>query len=160
KDKYSLSPASLVNIEKGKRLILSSPNGAELALSTCSRLTLCACLRNCQAVAEYAMQQGESILVVPAGEKWDDGSIRFSLEDYIGSGAVISFLQGNFSMESKSAVNLFNSFKDNLFDGVSNTISGIELIKRGFEEDISIASEFNVSKTVPLLRENSFINRG
>ena len=158
KEKYSLSPASLTKIEKGTKLILPSPNGAELALSTGSKPTLCACLRNCSSVADYAMKIGESILVIPTGEKWDDGSIRFASEDYIGAGAVISFLRGNLSMESKSALYLFNSFKSNLYDAVSSSISGIELLRRGFEEDVAIASEFNVSKTVPRLVENSFKN--
>jgi 2-phosphosulfolactate phosphatase len=159
KDKYSLSPESLTKIEKGTKLILPSPNGAELALSTGSVPTLCACLRNCKSVAEYAMSLGENILVIPTGEKWEDGSHRFAVEDCIGAGAVISFLKGNLSAESKTALHIFNSFKDNLFEIISACVSGAALIKRGFEEDITLACQFNVSKTVPVLEDNSFRNR-
>jgi 2-phosphosulfolactate phosphatase len=158
KERYSLSPVSLLEIVPETRLVLPSPNGSELSLSTGGIVTLCAGLRNCRAVAEYAMTIGERITVVPAGEKWDDGSIRFALEDYIGAGAVISYLSGELSAESKSAYEMFNKFKGSLYETISGSVSGIELIERGFEEDVALASEFNVSSTVPLLNKNLYRN--
>ena len=159
KDRYSLSPASLMDIKSGTKIVLPSPNGAELSLSTGSIPTLCACLRNCKSVAEYAMSLGENILVIPAGEKWDDGSVRFAVEDYLAAGAVISYLEGNLSSESNSALALFNNFKDSLLDIIKNCASGIELLEKGFEEDIHLACELNVSDCVPLLSEKAYVNQ-
>ena len=74
--RYSLSPESLLQINNGTRLVLPSPNGATLSLATGTTLTLAGCLRNCRAVALAAQHYGRSITIVPAGERWPDGSLR------------------------------------------------------------------------------------
>ncbi|HEY9430302.1 MAG TPA: 2-phosphosulfolactate phosphatase [Blastocatellia bacterium] len=94
-DGYSLSPASLTNISAGTRLALPSPNGSALSLATGTTPTLTACLRNCRAVATAAAKYGPRVAVIPAGERWDDGSLRPAFEDWVGAGAVISHLKGS-----------------------------------------------------------------
>ena len=159
KDEYSISPVSLMSIPSGTKLVIPSPNGAELSLSTGSVPTICSCFRNFKSVAEYAMSFGENILVIPAGEKWDDGSIRFAIEDYLAAGALISCIGGNLQTESKAASVLFNNLKDNVQDILKNCASGMELIEKGFEEDVSLASELNSSDSVPVLSQKAFINQ-
>src|SRR2546428_2235413 len=73
---YSLSPASLINISAETRLALPSPNGSALSLATGTTPTLTACLRNCRAVATAAANYGPRVAVIPAGERWNDGSLR------------------------------------------------------------------------------------
>lgn len=158
KIRYSLSPVSLLEIAPETKLVLPSPNGSELSLSTGSIPTICACLRNCKSVAEYAMSIGENITVIPAGEKWDDGSLRFALEDYLGAGAVISYLKGNLSAESKAALQMFSLYKEKLHEAISESISGIELIEKAYEEDVEIASKLNASISVPLLGNKQYRN--
>jgi 2-phosphosulfolactate phosphatase len=158
KSKYSLSPASLLEIAPETKLVLPSPNGSELSLSTGSIPTLCACLRNSRSVAEYALSIGENITVIPAGEKWEDGSLRFALEDYLGAGAVISNLKGKLSAESKAAMDMFNLYSGRLHEAVAGSFSGIELIEKGYEEDVALASLLNVSTSVPLLGNNLYRN--
>lgn len=155
---YSLSPTSLTNITPGTKLVLPSPNGSELSLATGKVKTLCACLRNAQAVADYAMSLGGNITVIPAGERWEDGSIRFAIEDYLGGGAVISYLKGELSAESRAAMDIYNSSKSNLKQIITESVSGRELIEKGFSEDISIACEVNSGGSVPLLKEYYYIN--
>jgi 2-phosphosulfolactate phosphatase len=84
-DGYSLSPASLIQISKGTRLVLPSPNGSALSLATKATVTLTGCLRNSKAVALAAMNYGQHITVIPAGERWSDGSLRPSFEDLMGN---------------------------------------------------------------------------
>ena len=48
--RYSLSPASLLSIGQGTRLVLPSPNGSSLSLATALTPTLTGCLRNCRAL--------------------------------------------------------------------------------------------------------------
>lgn len=158
KDKYSLSPTSLKEIKRDTKLVLPSPNGAELSLSTSGIPTLCACLRNAQAVASYAMEIGSNITVIPAGEKWEDGSIRFAVEDMVGAGCVISYLKGNLSHEAGIMLDMFKQYKNNLHETIADSVSGTELIEKGFPEDVQLASEINVSNAIPLLNKNLYRN--
>ena len=149
--KFSLSPSSLINIPENTRLVLPSPNGSSLSLSTGTTLTLCGCFRNARAVAEFAMSIGNLISVIPAGEKWHDGSLRYAVEDLAGAGAIISFLKSNLSPESRSALAVYKSIETELKEQIKNCVSGKELISRGFEIDIDLALELNVSNCVPAL---------
>lgn len=156
---YCLSPASFINIPKNTKLVLPSPNGATLSLAAGNIPTLCGGLRNAKAVAEYAMTIGKNISVIPAGEKWkDDDTIRFALEDYLGAGAIMSYLKGSLSPESKSSLSVFKNLSVNLKEEIENCSSGKELIEIGFEKDVELACEVNVSNTVPVLKNNFYIN--
>jgi len=153
---YSLSPVSLLNITSGTKLVLPSPNGATLSLSTGNVITICGGPRNAKAVAEYAMSVGNKIAVIPAGERWkNDGTLRPAFEDFTGAGTIISYLKGNFSPEAKSAKDAFLAISD-LNNEIKKCSSGKELIEWGFESDVELAAQLNVSAAVPILKENAF----
>src|SRR5688572_5117237 len=99
---YSLSPASLREIPAGTKLVLPSPNGATLTLLAGDAPVLAGCLRNAAAVAACAATFGGPIGVIPAGERWPDGTLRPAVEDLIGAGAVISRLGGAKSPEARA----------------------------------------------------------
>jgi len=86
---------------------LPSPNGAELSLLSGDVPLIAGSLRNAAAVAKIAMQIGKRISVVPAGERWEDKSLRPSFEDLVGAGAIISMLKGTRSPEATAAANAF-----------------------------------------------------
>lgn len=151
KNKFTLSPTSLQSFPSKSKLVLPSPNGSTLSLSTGETITLCGCLRNAKAIAEYAMSLGKKISVIPAGELWEDNTLRPSFEDLLGAGAIISYLKGQLSPESKIALALFNSLKENFKDELYKCSSGKELVHRGFPKDVDLASQINVSNTVPYL---------
>ncbi len=154
---YSLSPSSLKSITQNTRLILPSPNGSTLSLSTGNTLTLCGCLRNAKVVAEYASKMGKNIAVIPAGERWQkDGTLRPAFEDLLGAGAIVSYLEGALSPESKVALAVFSSLQEQILEELKNCSSGKELIERGFEADVVLASKLNVSKTVPVLLKGAY----
>lgn len=67
--RYSLSPASLTQVPNQTRLVLPSPNGSTLSLSTGATPTLAGCLRNSRSIAIAATQYGKNIAVIPAGER-------------------------------------------------------------------------------------------
>ena len=152
---FSLSPASFYGKAVPSKLVLPSPNGSTLSLATGITKTLCGCLRNAEAIAHYAMQLGNKIAVIPAGEHWHDDSLRPAFEDLIGAGAIISFLLGSLSPESKSALDVFRQNVD-IYSQLKNCSSGKELIAKGFENDVRIAAEFNLSKNVPILRDGAY----
>ena len=155
---YSLSPQSLIKISKGTKLVLPSPNGSSLTLLTENKLTLAGCLRNCEAVARFAQNYSARVTVIPAGEKWEDGSLRPSLEDLIGTGAILSYLSGSLSPEAETAVAVFNSFKNDLLNTLKKCSSGKELIERDFDSDVELAAEINVSDCVPVFTDNAYVN--
>jgi 2-phosphosulfolactate phosphatase len=155
-DRYSLSPTSLLSLEPGTRLVLPSPNGSSLSLATAATPTLTGCLRNCRAVALAAMRYGRRIAVIPAGEKWSDGSLRPSFEDFIGAGAIISYLDGKLSPEAQLAIAAYQGVHQSLKQLIKQCSSGQELIERGFEQDVDLASELNVSDCVPTLVSRAY----
>ena len=155
---YSLSPASLLNLPSGLRLVLPSPNGSTLSLLAGATATVIAgCLRNCRAAAESAMKRGSRIGVIAAGERWEDGTLRPCFEDFVGAGAIISFLRGTTSPEAMAAVGAFESVSGNIFDWLKGCSSGKEKLNRGEEQDIKLAAELNVSSCVPVLSDGAFV---
>jgi 2-phosphosulfolactate phosphatase len=153
---YTLAPSSLVDIPAGTRLVLPSLNGSKLSLATGDVPTLAGCLRNAQAVAARAGQLGQRISVIAAGERWPDGSLRPSLEDLLGAGAILAHLPGRRSPEAEIAVAAFHQAQTNLLDTLYRCGSGKELIGRGFAEDVRLAGRLNVSEAVPLLVQGAY----
>jgi 2-phosphosulfolactate phosphatase len=164
----SLSPASLLDLPEGTRLVLPSPNGSSIShvLMSSPALVLVGCLRNASAVAgrvahelRERSQAGSGPVrgaVVPAGERWGDGSLRVAYEDHVGAGAVIARLRTaapgiELSPEAAVAALAFEHLQP-----LAGTPSGRELIERGFAQDVEIAGQLDASDVVPVLRQGSF----
>jgi 2-phosphosulfolactate phosphatase len=154
---FSLSPASLARIPAGTRLVLPSPNGSTLTLATGGAPTFAGCLRNARSVAVAAARIGPRISVIPAGERWQDGSLRPALEDLIGAGAIIHHLADTRSPEAELALQAFLRFRNDLHGCLERCGSGKELIRRGFPEDVALAVKLDVSACVPLLTDGAYV---
>jgi 2-phosphosulfolactate phosphatase len=154
---YALAPTSLLNIAGGTRLVLPSPNGSLLSLATGQTPTFAGCIRNAKSVAYAAQQLGSHISLVPAGERWPDGSLRPALEDLVGAGAIIHYLSGKRSPESELAESTFLHFKDNLKSCLEQCSSGKELIGRGFVSDVHLAAALNQSQSSPRLTDGAYL---
>jgi 2-phosphosulfolactate phosphatase len=155
---YSLSPHSLVQVAAGLRLVLPSPNGSTLSLSTGQTPTLAGCLRNARAVAAAAQQYGRRITVIPAGERWrEDGSLRPSYEDWLGAGAILSHLGGRFSPEARAARAAFLDAGDELPVLIARCGSAVEHMERGLAENIALVSALDVSDCVPILVDGAYV---
>ncbi len=153
---YTLSPASLLTIPAGTRIVLPSPNGSALSMSTGITTTLAGCLRNAQAVAEAARTFGDRIAVIPAGERWPDGSLRPAWEDWVGAGAIIAHLPGRRSPEADAALAAFVAASDDLPAALGGCSSGKELIEQGYAEDVRLAASLNASQVAPLLTRGAY----
>jgi 2-phosphosulfolactate phosphatase len=155
--RYTLSPASLRAIPAGTRLVLPSPNGATLSLATGGTPTLAGCLRNARSVGRAALSLGQDVLVVPAGERWGDGTLRPAIEDLIGAGAIISHMDGGMlSPEAQIALSAYEMVKDRLYATLAESSSGRELIGLGFGKDVELASMLNCSDCAPILRDGAY----
>jgi 2-phosphosulfolactate phosphatase len=156
---YSLSPASLRHIPPGTRLVLPSPNGSTLSLSTGAVHTFAGCLRNADAIAQTLPQYGNRFSLIPAGERWPDGSLRFAVEDLLGAGAIIHHLPGTRSPEAAVAEATFLRFRSDLVTCLQQCGSGRELQERNFSEDVILAAALNSSNAVPILIDDAFVRR-
>jgi 2-phosphosulfolactate phosphatase len=119
-----------------------------LAAARTPSVVLAGSLRNARAVAEAAMRIGSSFNVIPAGERWMDGSLRPALEDALGAGAILASLPGARSPEADAAVALFERYRGNLVATLEHCGSGRELEGRGHDHDKSIAGELDTSSCV------------
>ncbi len=149
--RYSLDASSYLDAPAGLRCVLPSPNGAQvtLAAAATTSVVLAGCLRNARAVADAARHLGRTFNVIPAGERWADGSLRVALEDWLGAGAILRGLSGSQSPEAESAISLFERHRDRLVATLDHCGSGRELDGRGHEKDKFIAGELDASTCVP-----------
>ena len=154
----TLSPASLMDVDADTRVILPSPNGSSIAFAAVNGgvPVVAACLRNASAVSRY-LDGFDRIALVPAGERWGDGSLRPAYEDLVGAGAVVDRLAGRdpgvrLTPEAEVAALAFRALRP-----LELCPSGAELVERGYAEDVRIASEIDVSNAVPVLVEGRFV---
>jgi 2-phosphosulfolactate phosphatase len=159
----SLSPASLAEVDGIERLVLPSPNGSTIAfaLAESGAQVLGACLRNASAVARRLapkLADGASVVVVPAGERWYDDTLRPAVEDLWGAGAVLAALVGGHedeaSPEARMAVAAWRGAT--LPGDLLRCAGGVELAEAGFVADVEIAAQHDVSEVVPVLVGESF----
>jgi 2-phosphosulfolactate phosphatase len=156
---YTLSPASLMALAPGTRLVVSSPNGAMISLvaAEAGKPVLAGCLRNAAAVAGAAQKFGQPVAVIAAGERWPDGSLRPAVEDLLGAGAIIGHLgQQRCSPEAEAAAAAFRAARTDLRQRLQSCASGRELIAAGYPQDVELAAELDVSNAVPLFRDGGY----
>jgi len=157
----SLSPPSLEMLPDDSRIVLPSPDGSTLTLLAQDHArTIAGSVRNRTAVAKHANQLGGTITVIACGERWHHGeALRPAIEDQIGCGAIIDKLTGRKSPEAQSAEAVFLSVQDKLPETLNTCASGIELIEKGYAEDVAYASAIDVSTAVPVLIESTYRTR-
>lgn len=154
---FGLSPSTLLELPSGARLVLPSPNGSTVSLLAGRTPVVAGCLRNARAVARWATRAGGRVSVIPAGERWADGTLRPCVEDLLGAGTIISHLTGRPSPEASAARAAFDALSHDLRAGLEGCASGREKVERGEAEDVRIAAELDVSDCVPVLKEGAFV---
>jgi 2-phosphosulfolactate phosphatase len=157
----SLSPTSLLDLPEGSRLVLPSPNGGTIAYSLAGQpcQVFAGALRNASAVGRFLAESREieTVVLVPAGERWPDDSIRVAYEDLVGAGAIVSRMLTvdptvQLSAEAEAAMAAYERLRP-----LTDTPSGQELVERDFADDIVLASAVDVSTVVPVLRDGCFV---
>ena len=157
--RYSLAPESYLDAPAGLRCVLPSPNGAQVTLAAArvAPVVFAGSFRNARAVAAAAQRLGTRFNLIPAGERWLDGSLRPALEDWLGAGAILCWLPGSRSPEAEAAVALFERHRDELVAVLDRCGSGRELDGRGHHRDKIIAGELDVSTCVPRFDGVAFV---
>jgi 2-phosphosulfolactate phosphatase len=162
--RVSLSPTWMSTVQQGDRIIATSLNGASCAaICDPSPLVLLGCLRNSTATAkriaaELSHTPKVRVTIVPCGERWssliDDKKVgdkeignrkdwRPGIEDWLGAGAIanaLSVLGLTLSIEAKIAAEMFLNRANDLPEVLRSSISGRELIAKGFDNDVQLAA--------------------
>jgi 2-phosphosulfolactate phosphatase len=166
---WSLSPTDLAGVPAGTRLVLPSPNGSALAFGAQDDApgaqVLAGCLRNAAAVAAVAGRHSGPVAVVAAGERWhgDLGTLRPSVEDLLGAGAVLRALVDvadrppvSASPEARAAMAAFDAARDDLGAWLADSASGRELVAIGFGDDVDAAARLDAEDVAPVLDGPAF----
>ena len=104
-----------------------------------------------------------TVLVIAAGERWSDGSLRPAIEDLLGAGAVIAELvecgvaESDCSPEALVALTTWRAAAS-LSDTVMHCSSGRELLLRGYGQDVHIALEHNTSTVAAMFVDDAFVH--
>lgn len=165
--RFSLSPATLLLAAAGEEIIVVSPNGAACArVADGASAIFVGALVNARATADAISQIAERdgvrhrITIVACGERWPvpgtDGALRFAIEDYLGAGAILSYLPSNLrrSPEAELCQMAFAGVRDDLPRFLETCGSGIELIERGFAADVAFAARLAVFGRAAVLHGN------
>lgn len=154
----SLSPVSLRELRPGQRLILPSPNGAAISAALVdASVVVAGSLRNTSSVSAWVREHGGRVGIVAAGETDDMGGWRPSFEDAVGAGSVAAALGGRCSPQAAAAALAFQQAAAQLDDALRGCRSGVELVERGFADDVTAASELDADDVVPILRDRVFV---
>jgi 2-phosphosulfolactate phosphatase len=135
------------------------------SLDSSDAIVVAGSLRNCAAVARWALEQqadkGDrfTVAVVACGADRHDGQLRFALEDLLGAGAIIDALAAvgidYCSPEAASAAASFTGLRNATGHLIGASTGGRAVAKSGGRAAIDVAIDVNSSDEVPILREFS-----
>ncbi len=164
----SLSPTTLRGGQVPDRIVLPSPNGSTISqhLTSSSSVCLGASLRNAQAVAAWITAhydpERSTVAVVASGEHWPGDALRPAVEDLWGAGAVVDHLaRAGWTTPSPEAAAARAAWRVAADDPLGNLLScssGRELTQGGYQDDVLIAAEVASSRSVPVLRGETYAN--
>jgi 2-phosphosulfolactate phosphatase len=158
---FSLSPATFRSANRLSRVLLPSPNGSTICadLAEAGATVVVGCLRNRQAVARFLAERGGRVLLVPAGERWPDDSLRPAIEDLWGAGGIAAaLLDGRTpevaaSDEALAAAAAYAIVESRIGEALTACPSGQELLEIGYASDVAVAAELDASPAVPVLTD-------
>jgi 2-phosphosulfolactate phosphatase len=159
-DHPTLSPSSLLALRAKETLVLTSPNGAACALDAAEAgaMVVVGCLRNASAVGRLVATHGGVSVVIAAGERWPDGTLRPALEDLLGAGAILTMVKSaDRSPEARAAAAAFNDARLTIDEAIRGCASGLELIGHGFGADVDLAAELDATDRIPVLVDGAFV---
>jgi 2-phosphosulfolactate phosphatase len=112
------------------------------------------------AVSQVLSTTDLSVTIIACGEQWlmasQEGQLRVAIEDYLGAGAILSYLEHEKSPEARVCQGSFQSVQNDLEEIIWDCGSGRELREAGFEADVRYALQLNLLDSVPVMRGECF----
>ncbi|MDD3753417.1 MAG: 2-phosphosulfolactate phosphatase [Methanobacterium sp.] len=141
---------SPIEIQKfaGKPLIITTSNGTRI-LEGISGRALIGSFVNARAVAKKAVMTAvDEIEVVMAGVRG-----RFAIEDFLGAGEIISYLQKHDLDEMAQSACLAIQNTELVDEHVKNSMSAKNLREIGFGADVEFCLQRNISNIIPQFKD-------
>jgi 2-phosphosulfolactate phosphatase len=157
----SLSPASLLTAEPGRRVVFTSLNGATVVSAAAKApALLVGAPRNATACAELAAQSlartmAGRITVVACGERWTSvepgvEGMRPAVEDWLGAGAICAALaELGYSLSAEARLAAATWRAPTALEDLAECVSARELCAGGFASDVKLALEVDADTLVP-----------
>jgi 2-phosphosulfolactate phosphatase len=143
--------------------VLADGSGLVESLDSSEATVVDGSLRNCAAVARWALEQqadkGDrfTVAVIASGVARDTGELRFALEDLLGAGAIIDALASAgidyCSPEAAAAAAAFTGLRNATGHLIGASTGGRAVVQNGGRAEIDLAIDLNSSDEVPILRE-------
>jgi 2-phosphosulfolactate phosphatase len=152
----TLSPASLLGLRPGSRLVLPSPNGSTIARAAIGTglPVVVGALRNAAATADW-LRRYQSVGIVAAGEQWVDSTLRPAYEDLVGAGAIGRGLtKAGYKATPDAAAAIAAATRPR---ALAECLSGQELVERGFGDDVALAEERDATDVVAVMSLGRFV---
>ncbi|HYO97037.1 MAG TPA: 2-phosphosulfolactate phosphatase [Polyangiaceae bacterium] len=166
--KPGLSPGSFNASHAGKKYVLCSLNGA-LCSFACSQAPLCllGAFVNAQVTIEYLRSLLKDpglrgITLIACGETWhdareDESKLRPCLEDLLCAGQILSGVGGEPDCEATVAIAAYQGCAVRRNELIRASLSGRELIQRGYAEDVAAALTDDSRPCVVKLERDHFV---
>jgi 2-phosphosulfolactate phosphatase len=160
--RYSLSPATYTDIPPGTQVVLPSLNGGGcIRAAQDAPHLLVGALINAGAVADtisgLLKTSGLKATVIACGEIESTSAsevyLRMAVEDYLGAGAILSWLTCQMSPEALVCRKAFEGCRQDLSSILRDCQSARDLRVRGYEEDVVHAGRVDRCRVVPVLTE-------
>ena len=145
-------------VVKGKTLVMATTNGTPMFNRVKPSSFVCvACINNAQAASQVLAKSGADVTVICSGKLG-----RFSLEDAVGAGMLVSCLSeimpdAALTDGALNALLLYRKFCKNLPRAMKAGEHGQYLASLGYKADLEYAARENITATVPLLREGRIV---
>lgn len=164
--RFSISPLTYVGITAGTKVVISSPNGG--TCSSFAQTTSCLFIGSfinakaiANAISKILKATNLCVTIICCGEREsalsDYGETRMAIEDYLGAGAIFSYLEYEKSPEAFVCEGAFLHARKQLEAVLLDCGTGRKLCESGFSADVQHASRLNLYNSVPRMGAEGFI---
>lgn len=138
---------------RGRSLVMTTTNGTRaIEAAHIGSMVLVGSLLNRRAVTDVLRANGEDVILLCAGLH-----DRFSLEDTVGAGAMVSLLPGERTDRAIAAQRLFEGYTDDLLEMLKASYAGQYLTSIGLGDDLPVCARLDALEVVPRVDEQGRI---
>jgi 2-phosphosulfolactate phosphatase len=144
---------------KGQIIALTTTNGTQaVEIAKDASKVIIGSFLNLSAVANWILQQSESVTVLCSG--WKN---RYNMEDTLFAGALVEMLKGeieatDYDDAALAAQRMYNDAKNNLYDYLQDSSHRHRMQRLDLEKDVRYCLQTDVTNVVPILQGKHIVN--